>query len=245
MGKVYLAEDRDLGRRVALKVLHRGEPDAYRRFRREAMAVASLSHPNVVQIYELGLDAAVPYLVMEYVRGGTADLGEAPVPWQRAARIALGAARGLGAAHAVGIVHRDVKPANVLLDGDTAKIADFGVAKLQGGDAMTRAGSLVGTIGYLSPEQARAEAVDARADVYALGATLFRLLTGSRPFAGTATETLAATITASIPDPRTRTDAEIPEELANLVCRMGALDATQRPLDGHAVAHALGQLTGT
>jgi pimeloyl-ACP methyl ester carboxylesterase len=241
MGSVYLAEDRDLGRQVALKLMHRGDADAYRRFRREAMAVASLSHPNVVQMYELGLDASVPYLVMEYVRGGTASALEV-VPPRRAVQIVRDVARGLGAAHAVGIVHRDVKPANILLDSERAKIADFGVAKLAGSDAMTRQGAIVGTVGYLAPEQARGDAVDARADVYALGATLFRLLTGTRPFTGTVPETIAATISSPIPDPRSR-DAEIPERLAMLVCRMGALDPAHRLPDGAAVAEALAELT--
>jgi pimeloyl-ACP methyl ester carboxylesterase len=242
MGSVFLAEDRDLGRTVALKVLHRSDADSYRRFRREAMAVAQLSHPAVVQVHELGLDASVPYLVMEYVPGGTAaDLGDAPLPWRRATRLVASAARGLGAAHAVGIVHRDVKPANLLLaerGGDSAKIADFGIAKLAGGEALTREGIVVGTLGYLAPEQARGELVDARADVWALGATWFRLLTGRRLFDGTVAEILAATMTTPIPDPRTYAP-DIPAEVAALVQQMCALDRVARPVDGQAAAHAL------
>src|SRR5690606_3055883 len=139
-------------------VMHVRDPRGFRRFRREAMAVARLSHPGVVQIYELGLDAPVPYLVMEYVPGGTAaGLLAGPLPWARASRMVASAARGLGAAHAVGIVHRDVKPANLLLPdrlGDAVKVADFGVAKLSDAEPLTREGAIVGTIGYLSPEQA-------------------------------------------------------------------------------------------
>jgi pimeloyl-ACP methyl ester carboxylesterase len=242
MGSVFLAEDRDLGRQVALKVLHRSDADTYRRFRREAMAVAQLSHPAVVQVYELGLDASVPYLVMEYVPGGTvADLGERPLPWRRATRLIASAARGLGAAHAVGIVHRDVKPANLLLPyrgGDRAKVADFGVAKLAGSEALTREGAVIGTLGYLAPEQARGEPVDARADVWALGATWFRLLTGRRPFDGTAAEIVAATLATPIPDPRAYVP-DLPAEIAALVLRMCALDRAARPADGHAAADAL------
>jgi pimeloyl-ACP methyl ester carboxylesterase len=242
MGSVFLAEDRDLGRTVALKVLHRSDGDSYRRFRREAMAVASLSHPSVVQVHELGLDASVPYLVMEYVPGGTAaDLGDRPLPWRRAARLIASAARGLGAAHAVGIVHRDVKPANLLLDdrtGDTAKIADFGIAKLAGGEPLTREGIVVGTLGYLAPEQARGEHVDARADVWALGATWFRLLTGRRLFDGTVAEILTATVTQDIPDPRVYAP-DMPAEAVALLRRMCALDPAARPVDGQAAADAL------
>jgi pimeloyl-ACP methyl ester carboxylesterase len=247
MGAVFLAEDRDLGRTVALKVLHRGGEDAYRRFRREAMAVAQLSHPQVVQVHELGLDASVPYLVMEYVPGGTAaDLGDRPLPWRRATQIIASAARGLGAAHAVGIIHRDVKPANLLLTdraGDCAKIADFGIAKLAGAEsqtALTREGMVVGTLGYLAPEQARGEPVDARADVWALGATWFRLLTGRRMFDGTMAEILAATMTKEIPDPRRY--ADMPAQVAAQVQRMCALDRVARPVDGQAAADELAAL---
>jgi pimeloyl-ACP methyl ester carboxylesterase len=243
MGAVYLAEDRDLGRQVAIKVMHRSDNEAYRRFRREAMAVAQLSHPAVVQIYELGIDGSVPYLVMEYVPGGTiADLGEEPLPWRRATRLIASAARGLGAAHAVGIVHRDLKPANLLLpdrNGDLAKVADFGVAKLAGSEALTHEGAVIGTLGYLAPEQARGEPVDARADLWALGATWFRLLTGRRPFDGTAAEIIAATMAATpVPDPRTLAP-DVPAEVAALVLRMCAFEREERPPDGHAAADAI------
>jgi pimeloyl-ACP methyl ester carboxylesterase len=242
MGAVYLAHDRDLGRPVALKLLHARDADGFRRFRREAMAIARLSHPNVVQLYELGLDASVPYLVMEYVAGGTAVqlLGQR-LPWARASRIIASAARGLGAAHAVGIVHRDVKPANLLLPdplGDIVKVADFGVAKLSGAEPLTREGSVVGTIGYLAPEQAAGKPIDARADVYALAVTWYRLLTGQAPFTGTPVEVFAATWRAPVPDP-SRIEPGVPARIAALLQRMGALSATDRPADGNAVAHEI------
>lgn len=242
MGSVFLARDHDLGRPVALKVLHARDADGFRRFRREAMAIARLSHPNVVQLYELGLDASVPYLVMEYVAGGTAVqlLGQ-KMPWVRASRIIASAARGLGAAHAVGIVHRDVKPANLLLPdplGDIVKVADFGVAKLSGAEPLTREGAVVGTIGYLSPEQAAGKPIDARADVYALAVTWYRLLTAQVPFSGTPVEVFAAACRAPIPDPAL-VERRVPAPIAALVQRMGALSASDRPADGNAAAHEI------
>jgi pimeloyl-ACP methyl ester carboxylesterase len=242
MGSVFLARDLDLGRQVALKLLHTRDADGFRRFRREAMAIARLSHPNVVQIYELGLDAPVPYLVMEYMAGGTAaQLVAQKMPWERASRIIASAARGLGAAHAVGIVHRDVKPANLLLPDPRSyfvKVADFGVAKLSGAEPLTQEGALVGTIGYLAPEQAAGKPIDARADVYALAVTWYRLLTGRAPFSGTPGEVLAAALRVPVPDPA-RVEPRVPAPIAALVQRMGALSANDRPVDGNAAAHEI------
>ncbi len=245
MGAIFLAIDNELQRPVALKILEAASGDAFNRFRREALAVARISHPNVVQIYEVGLHAEVPYLVMEYVAGGTlADLLRDPdvdrLPWERSARIMLGVARGLGAAHARGIVHRDVKPPNVLLEkagGDVAKVADFGIAKLGGANAeqLTRDGAVLGTLGYLAPEQVAGIAVDARADVYAMAATWFRLLTGTKAFEGTTQELLSAALHRQMPDPRIHVP-EIPREVSALLLRMGSRDRLERPKDGDAVA---------
>jgi pimeloyl-ACP methyl ester carboxylesterase len=247
MGSVFLARDRDLDRPVALKVLHTRDLAALRRFRREATAVARLSHPNVVQLYELGLDASAPYLVMEYAAGGTlAETCRDPVGWLRAGRLVLGAARGLGAAHAVGVVHRDVKPANLLLtapDGDAVKVADFGLAKLAGAEPLTREGSVLGTVGYLSPEQASGDLVDARADVYGLGVVFFRLLCGRPPFTGTPSEMLAHTLSTPRLDPSPFAPG-LPPAIVALIGRMTALDPAQRPLDANVVASELGPLVG-
>jgi pimeloyl-ACP methyl ester carboxylesterase len=245
MGSVYLALDRDLSRQVAIKVLHATEADGFGRFRREAIATARTSHPNVVQIHELGLDAKAPYIVMEYLPGGpTSRL--AVVPWRRACRIVQSAASGLGAAHAVGIVHRDIKPANLLLissDGDEVKVADFGVAKLTGAEPLTQDGAIVGTIGFLSPEQIHGRVVDARTDIYALGVTLFQFLTGRAPFGGTPAECLAAAASRSVPDPRTLVP-DVPANVAALVAQMCALDAEVRPADGATAAEALAAVLG-
>jgi len=247
MGAIFLAIDRDLDRPVAIKILESATKDTFVRFRREAMAVARISHPNVVQIYEVGLDSKVPFIVMEYVAGGTlSDLlrdpdSPSPLPWDRAARIVAGVARGLGAAHMKGIVHRDMKPANVLLVSrkhEFPKIADFGIAKLSGAEQLTREGLVVGTVGYLSPEQALGKTVDPRSDVYSLAVMFYRMITGERAFEGTTEEMLRASVTRGIPDPRD-VNPSIPGPLAELVLRMGSLDPQPRPKDGNVVATAL------
>jgi len=247
MGAIFLARDRDLDRVVAIKVLEASDRGAYLRFRREALAVARIVHPNVVQIYEVGFDADAPYIVMEYVAGGTiADMlrsqasGVTP-PWIRSTRLVRGIARGLGAAHEKGIVHRDVKPSNLLLterDGSDAKIADFGIAKLSGTESLTREGSFVGTVGYLSPEQAMGLPVDARSDVYSLGVTWYRMLTGRPAFDGTTAQILRASVQQSVPDPR-RLNKGIPEPLSHLLVEMTALERGGRPIDCIEVARRL------
>jgi len=245
MGAIFLAIDKDLARPVALKILSTADPSAFKRFRQEAMAVARIVHPNVVQIHEVGFDAQVPYLVMEYVPGGTvSDLIRdpevpLPLPWMRGTRIIHCIAKGLGAAHLHGIVHRDIKPSNLLLvkrTGDEAKIADFGIAKLTDGENLTREGSFVGTVGYLSPEQAKGKPVDARSDVYSLGLTWYKLLTGVSAFEGTTAEVLAATVNRQTsPDPR-EYNPEIPLAVVEMVQRMTALDPAHRPRDCNVVA---------
>ena len=250
MGAIFLAIDRDLDRPVAIKILESVNKDTYIRFRREAMAVARISHPNVVQVYDVGLDSTVPFIVMEYVAGGTlSDLLRDPdvpnpMPWDRATRIVSGVAKGLGAAHNKGIVHRDMKPANILMVSrktEFPKLADFGIAKLSGADQLTREGLVVGTVGYLSPEQALGKPVDARSDVYSLGVMYYRMLTGQRAFEGTTEEMLRAGVTRGIPDPR-EVNPSIPSAIAELVVRMGSLDKEPRPKDGNVVASALDML---
>jgi serine/threonine-protein kinase len=209
---------------------------------REAIATARLAHSNVVAIHELGVHAEAPYIVMEYLAGGPAsNLGA--IGWRRACAIVAAAARGLGAAHALGIVHRDVKPENLLLassDGDEVKVADFGIAKLGGAEPLTRAGIIVGTLGYLAPEQARGEAVDARCDVYALGVTLYRLLTGRAPYEGTPAE-LLMTSSKALPDPRSH-EPDVPPRVVDLVHLLSAIDAHDRPADGAAAHDAIGSV---
>ena len=234
---------------MAIKVLEAQSRDAYQRFRREAMAVARISHPNVVQIHEVGFDSSVPYIVMEYVAGGTVSeliRGGSRLPWRDASRLIAGVARGLGAAHAKGIVHRDVKPSNLLLverGGTEAKVADFGIAKLGGGDGITREGSFVGTVGYLAPEQAMGKEVDPRSDVFALGVTWYRLLTGRAAHEGTTAQVLVATVQQPIADPRSLAP-DIPVEIVQLLESMTQLDPGGRPRDGAVVAAAIDSLVG-
>jgi len=217
MGEVYRARDPRLGREVAIKVLSNdlaGNADALARFEREAMSVARLSHPNIVSVFEFSHDAGSAFVVIELVEGETlrARLEAGPLPPRRAIAYALQIARGIAAAHTRGVVHRDLKPENVMIArDDQIKILDFGLAKSvepRGDEAMTRgaslatsAGMVLGTFGYMAPEQVRGLAIDHRVDIFAFGAVLYEMLSGARAFTGeTAADTMTAILTKDPPD---------------------------------------------
>jgi serine/threonine-protein kinase len=191
MSTVYKAFDVNLERRVAIKLLHRemsADSDQLERFRREARAVAQLSHPHIVGVIDAGEDENRPYIVFEYVEGETLKdrirrLGRLPIDESLAYAIEI--ARALGSAHAHEIVHRDVKPQNVLLDPEgSAKVTDFGIARSLRDDGLTADGRVLGTTDYVSPEQALGHDVDGQSDIYSLGVVLFEMLTGDVPFHG-------------------------------------------------------------
>lgn len=193
MATVYLARDRVLQRTVAVKVLdppYAQDPSFVERFRAEARTAAGLSHPNIVAVFDSGSDGGVHYLVMEYVPGESlAGLlhRHGRLPPRRAAELAGQVCAALAAAHAQGVVHRDIKPGNVLLAGDgLVKVTDFGIAKAATGHTVTGSGVVLGTAAYLPPEQARGGPVDPRSDVYSLGCVLYELLTGAPPFGSAA-----------------------------------------------------------
>ncbi len=192
MSSVYRAHDRLLDRMVALKVLHehyRGDPEYVERFRREARSVAVLSHPNIVTVIDRGEEGDAQFIVFEYVDGENLKrliAREQPLPVARALSLALQIARGLSFAHRNGLVHRDVKPQNILLNGDgQAKVTDFGIARaIDLPRGMTQTGTVLGTSDYIAPEQAQGQRVDEQTDVYSLGVVLYELLTGEVPFPG-------------------------------------------------------------
>src|SRR4249919_3428770 len=189
MSTVYLANDATLDRAVAVKVMHREmseQPDQLERFRQEARAVAKLSHPNVVAVIDAGEDGGHPYIVFEYVEGETlkqriARLGA--LDTQEALAYAIEIARGLTVAHARNMVHRDIKPQNVLIDAEgRAKLTDFGISRQLEQDGMTATGRVLGTTDYVAPEQAMGHGVDPRSDIYSLGVVLYEMLIGQVPF---------------------------------------------------------------
>src|SRR4051794_35092087 len=196
MGEVYRARDERLGRDVALKLIRPASsenPDHLRRFEQEARAAAALNHPNIVAIFDVGLEGATPYIVSELLEGKTLRdrLNEGAIPLRQASAYALQIAQALVAAHERHIVHRDLKPENLFLtNDDRVKILDFGVAKLQAGvdedraieslTTVTKHGAVIGTVAYMSPEQLRAKPVDHRSDIFSFGAILYEMLTGLR-----------------------------------------------------------------
>ncbi len=212
MGEVYRARDPRLGREVAVKVLREatsGDPDRVRRFEQEAKAAGALNHPNLLSVYDVGTHEGAPYLVFELLQGTTLRslLGRERLSTPKALDYAVQMARGLAASHDKGIVHRDLKPENVFVtEEQRVKILDFGLAKLrplpeaevvrstvETATALTEAGTLLGTVGYMSPEQVRSQPADPRSDVFSFGAVLYEMLTGRRAFAhGTPVETMNA-----------------------------------------------------
>ena len=235
MGEVYRARDTRLERDVAIKVLSErlaGDPESLSRFQREAKAVAALTHPNILSIHDFGSENGVSYTVMELLEGQSlrARIGQGPLPWRRAAEIGIAVADGLAAAHSKGIVHRDVKPDNVFLTtDDRVKILDFGLARLErpAADPLTAAptatatepGTLMGTVGYMSPEQVRGDAMDARTDIFSFGCVLHEMLTGRRAFQRrTAADTMAAILNAEPGEPAASV-ASFPASLAGVTAR--------------------------
>jgi eukaryotic-like serine/threonine-protein kinase len=234
MANVYLAEDEVLGRRVAIKILndrHAGDDQFVERFRREAKNAASLSHPNIVSIYDRGEAEGTYYIAMEYLDGRSLKeliVARGPAPVNVAidyARQILGAIRF---AHRHGIVHRDIKPHNVLVDAEgRLKVTDFGIARA-GVSQMTEAGSIIGTAQYLSPEQARGAPVDQTSDLYSVGVVLYELLTGVVPFSGDTPVEIAMKHLSSMPEPPSAKRAEVPRDLDLVVLRALAKDPADR-----------------
>ncbi len=245
MATVYRAHDQQLDRSVALKMMRPDlgeDPRFVERFEAEARRAASVSHPNVVSVYDVGTDGS-PYMVMELVEGG--DVAKAlatdgRMEPARAATLAAGAAGALQAAHDARLVHRDVKPGNILLGRDgRAMVADFGIARATGEDGMTKTGATLGSVEYFSPEQARGEEATAASDVYALGVVLFEMLTGRRPFTGPTPYAVAtARLHQPPPDPR-GIEAEVPDGLAEIAQRAMASDPARRFPSAAAMREAL------
>ncbi len=235
MATVWEADDKVLTRRVAIKVLHphlAGDDGFRTRFRREAVAAARLAHPHIVTTYDTGRDGDVAYIVMELVQGSTlARLLKAsgPLPVAKAIDVAVQVADALACAHTHGVVHRDVKPANILLREDGhVKVADFGIAKAGAGHDLTRTGVVMGTAKYLSPEQVSGNPADAGSDIYALGIVLYEMLCGAAPFVGdTELSTAVARLTAAPGSLRDRRQ-DIPRDLEAVVLRSLARDPAAR-----------------
>jgi Tol biopolymer transport system component len=261
MGEVWRAKDTRLGREVAIKVLpaeFAADADRLRRFEQEARAASALNHPNIVTLYEVGTSEAGPYLVLEKIEGRSLHeiLRDGPLPLRRLLTLASQIAEGLAKAHGAGIVHRDLKPANVMVTDDGfAKILDFGLARLSWPELEgsplaqattlaepTASGMILGTPGYLSPEQAAGRPADFRADQFALGALVYEMATGERPFRGETTGESLAAVLRDEPESLRSKNAALPAQLGWIVDRCLAKDPNQRYASTRDLARDLADL---
>ena len=255
MGEVYRARDERLGREVAVKVLHAessADPDRLRRFEQEAKAAGALNHPNLLAVFDAGQHEGNPYVVFELLEGTTLRqvVGHAALPPRKAVEYAVQIAQGLAAAHEEGIVHRDLKPENLFVTKDgRMKILDFGLAKLRPAldpppreedmtvSAVTGAGVVLGTVGYMSPEQVRGEPADHRSDVFSFGAVFYDMLAGKRPFTGgTTAEVMTAILREDLPE---LAEPGIPPGLERVVRRCLEKRPEERFQSARDVAFAL------
>ena len=248
MSTVQLAFDERLERYVAIKLLAEhlaDDPTFVSRFRREALAAARLVHPNIVQVFDFGFDErqGQHFIVMEHVTGHSCaeilrDHGRMEV--DRAVDVVSQACRGLDYAHRNGVVHRDVKPGNLLVsDSDVVKLADFGIARATDQSSITQVGSVLGTAAYLAPEQARGEEAGPRADLYSLGVVTYQLLTGRLPYEANSLSELALKQQREPPPPVDEVNPQVPPELADAVTLALALDQEDRPATAARFADAV------
>src|SRR5450759_3018471 len=257
MGEVYLARDTRLQRTVAIKVLPAhlsSSPDLHTRFEQEAKSISALQHPNICVVHDIGSQGGIDFMVMEYVAGQTLDKLIPPcgLPTDLAIKYAVQIAEALSRAHAAGIVHRDLKPANVMVD-DTGlvKVLDFGLAKLAapastlGGEGATMVsgsttpGMIVGTLAYMSPEQAEGKIIDARSDIFSFGSVLYEMLTGSRAFDAQSSAALLAAVMRDDPKPVNELKRDVPPEVRKIVTRCLKKDPAARYASGAELAHEL------
>jgi serine/threonine-protein kinase len=225
MGTVYRAVDETLHREVAIKVLNAelDDPDVARRFRTEAITVARLSHPGIATIYELFEQDGRLLMVMEFVRGRTLEqrvVETGPLVPEQAATLCMQSLTALGHAHGMGVVHRDLKPANIMVtDAGAVKVMDFGIARVAGGEHLTSAGFMMGTPAYMAPEQVLGQDIDGRADLYAMGVVLYRLVTARLPFKGETPFALAQAQVNAPPLPAAALRADLPEWVDSVLTR--------------------------
>ena len=244
MGSVYTAEDSRLGRNVALKFLPQASGNdavARERFLREARAASALDHPNICTVFEIGEEAGQSFIAMAFYEGSTIEqmVSRGPLDLEIALTVALEMCAGLSAAHAKGIVHRDIKPANVIRADGVTKILDFGLAKSDDSAAMTQEGMVLGTAAYMSPEQATGRLVDHRTDVWATGAVLYEMLSGTRPFPGAYPQAILYGILNTDPEPLSALRPGLPMQLVDVVDRALRKDPDKRFSSMKEMAEAL------
>jgi TolB-like protein/predicted Ser/Thr protein kinase len=251
MGEVYLAEDTELDRQVALKFLAQQlcrDVECRARFKREAQAAAKLNHPNIVTVHDVGEFHGRPYFAMEYVKGRALKdfIAEGGISIELAVDIATQLCEGLAKAHAEGITHRDIKPSNIIIDADgRARLVDFGLASIARDEKITKTGSTMGTVGYMSPEQIKGDDADARSDLFSLGIVFYEMIAGRRPFEGKNESATMNAILSDAPEPLARYKSGVSDDLQRIVSKLLEKTPRFRYQSAAGVLSDLGKLSDT